>query len=66
MSHVQSHIQHRPPPPNSRFVIDLWATLPQVNRELLLGLLSQLLERRLEPALLADKEDSDERDDYAE
>jgi hypothetical protein len=44
----------------------LWATLPQVNRKLLLGLLSQLLERRLEPALLADKEDSDERDDYAE
>ncbi len=66
MSHVQSLIQHGSPPPDSRLVIRPWADLPQANRKLLLWLLSQLLERQLEPGLIPRKEDADERDDSTE
>ncbi len=66
MFHVQSLSQHGSPPPDSGPVIDLWTDLPQVNRKLLLRLLSHLLERQLEPTLVLSKEDSDERDDSAE
>ena len=66
VSHVQSLTQHSSPPPNSRLVIGLWVDLPQVNRQRLLWLLSQLLERQLEPSLTPSKEDGDERDDSTE
>ena len=66
MSHVQSLTQHGSPPPDSRLVIDPWVDLPQANRKLLLWLLSQLLERQLEPRLAPSKEDGDERDDSTE
>jgi hypothetical protein len=64
--HVRSLTRHSSPPPNSRLVIGPWAGLPQANRKLLLWLLSQLLERQLEPSLTPDKEDGDERDDGTE
>jgi hypothetical protein len=40
--------------------------LPQVNRQRLLWLLSQLLQRQLEPDSATEKEDGDERDKSAE
>ena len=62
MFHVQSLTSHGSPPPNSRLVIGPWEALPQVNRQRLLWLLSQLLERQLEPSSATEKEDGDERD----
>ncbi|EFH88329.1 hypothetical protein Krac_9763 [Ktedonobacter racemifer DSM 44963] len=54
------------PPPNSRQAIIQWGNLPQANRQRLLWLLSQLLERQMEQCLVPGKEVSDERDDCAE
>jgi hypothetical protein len=63
VSHVQSLSQQGSPPPITRPVVDLWADLPKVNRKHLLRLLSHLLERQLEPNLIASKEGGDECDD---
>jgi len=63
--HVQPLSQQGPPPPDSRLVIDLWEDLPPANRNLLLRLLSHLLERQLEPNLIPSKEGADERNDSA-
>ncbi len=65
MSHVRSLSQRGSPPPASRLVISPWVDLPQTNRQRLLWLLSQLLERQLEQRLAPSKEDGDERDDDA-
>jgi hypothetical protein len=43
-------------------VAALWWQLPQANRNRLLWLLSQLVERQLPGESLSDKEDSDETD----
>jgi hypothetical protein len=64
--HVQSLTSHGSPPPNYRLVIGPWENLPQVNRQRLLWLLSQLLERQLELGSATEKEDGDERDKSAE
>lgn len=66
VSHVQSLAQCGSPPPDSRLVISPWVELPQTNRQRLLWLLSQLLERQLEPSLTSGKEDGDEGDDDAQ
>ncbi len=55
-----------PPPPDPKQAIGLWENLPQIHRQQLLWLLSQLLERQVERRLAPSKEVSDERDDCAE
>jgi hypothetical protein len=66
MRYVPSRTQHGPPPPISKQVVGVWAVLPQVHRQHLLRLLSQLLERQIEQQVVSNKEVSDERDDRAE
>jgi hypothetical protein len=63
--HVQSLTQHSSPPPACRPSSNPWEDLPQANRQRLLWLLSQLLQRQLEPNSTAEKEDGDERDESA-
>ena len=53
------------PPPTSRPASTLWEQLPQPNRKRLLGLLSRLLERQLEPRSVLSKEGSDDLDTHA-
>jgi hypothetical protein len=66
VSHVQSLSQHGSPPPTCRPSSSPWEDLPQINRQRLLWLLSQLLQRQLEPSSATEKEDGDERDESAE
>jgi len=66
MRSVPSRTQYGSPPPASKQAVGVWAVLPQIHRQHLLHLLSQLLERQIEQQLMPDKEASDERDDRAE
>ena len=63
--HVQFFSQHGSPPPACKSSSSPWEDLPQTNRQRLLWLLSQLLQRQLEPRSVTEKEDGDERDESA-
>jgi hypothetical protein len=64
--YVPSRTQYRSPPPDPKQAIGLWENLPQIHRQQLLWLLSQLLERQVEQRLAPSEEVSDECDDRAE
>ncbi len=62
VSRVQ-HLTHpSSPPPTSRPKNTLWEQVPQPNRQRLLGLLSSLLERQLEPRSVTNEEGSHDLD----
>lgn len=56
------YVNLRPPPPplEHNEITSLWVRLPAVNRQHLLGRLSQLLERRLLNAATSEEEDGHE------
>jgi hypothetical protein len=64
---VSCPVPHPPPfpPPTSRPHCTLWEQLPPPNRQRLLGLLSRLIERQLEPRSTLGKEGSDDCDSPA-